>query len=42
MNRRYACWIDDELKRLAAIVAAGGAPLRAAAALKRNFDFLQK
>jgi hypothetical protein len=36
MNRRYACWTDDELKRLAAIVAAGGTPLRAAAALKRN------
>jgi len=32
MNRRYACWTDDELKRLAAIVAAGGTPLRTAAA----------
>jgi hypothetical protein len=36
MNRHYEQWTDEELKRLAAIVAAGGTALRAAAALKRN------
>jgi hypothetical protein len=29
-------WTDDDLKRLAAIVAAGGTPLRASAALRRS------
>jgi hypothetical protein len=29
-------WTDDDLKRLAAIVAADGTPFRAAAALKRS------
>jgi adenine/guanine phosphoribosyltransferase-like PRPP-binding protein len=39
MNRRYACWTDDELKRLAAIVAASGTPLRAAAARNLGTPF---
>jgi GcrA cell cycle regulator len=29
-------WSDEELRRLAEIVASGATPLRAAAALKRN------
>jgi hypothetical protein len=35
MNGQYACGTDGKLNRLAAIVAAGGTPLRVTA-LKRN------
>ena len=41
MKRRYKAWSDEELKRLAAIVAAGGSPVRAAAALKRRIASCQ-
>ena len=36
MKVRTQPWSDDELKRLSAIVAAGGSPVRAAAALNRK------
>jgi hypothetical protein len=35
MRMRGRAWTDDDLKRLAAIVAADGTSFRAAAALKR-------
>jgi hypothetical protein len=36
MRVRTQPWSDDELKRLGAIAAAGGSPVRAAAALNRK------
>jgi hypothetical protein len=36
MKVRTQPWSDEELKRLGAIVAAGGSPVRAAAALNRK------
>ena len=36
MKVRTQPWSEDELKRLSAIVAAGGSPVRAAAALNRK------
>jgi hypothetical protein len=36
MMMHGSVWTDDDLKRLAAIVAAGGTPLRASAALRRS------
>jgi hypothetical protein len=36
MKVRTQPWSDEELKRLEAIVAAGGSPVRAAAALNRK------
>jgi hypothetical protein len=36
MRMHGSVWTDDDLKRLAAIVAAGGTPLRASAALRRS------
>jgi hypothetical protein len=35
---RKGRWTDDELKQLAAIVAAGGTAFRAAAKFKRSID----
>jgi hypothetical protein len=36
MMVRTQAWSDDEVKRLSAIIAAGGSPVRAAAALNRK------
>jgi hypothetical protein len=36
MKVRTQAWSEDELRRLSAIVAAGGSPVRAAAALNRK------
>ena len=36
MRMHGSVWTDDDLKRLAAIVAAHGTPFRAAAALRRS------
>jgi len=36
MRMHGSVWTDDDLKRLAAIVTAGGTPLRASAALRRS------
>jgi hypothetical protein len=36
MKMHGSVWTDDDLKRLAAIVTAGGTPLRASAALRRS------
>ena len=36
MKRLRSAWSDEDLKRLAEIVAAGGTAVRAAAALKRR------
>ena len=41
MSKIRKPWTDDDLKRLKAIAAAGGTPLRAAAALKRNLASCQ-
>jgi len=35
MRMHGSVWTDDDLKRLAAIVTAGGTPLRTSAALRR-------
>jgi len=36
MRAHGSVWTDDDLERLAAIVAAGDTPLRASAALRRS------
>jgi hypothetical protein len=36
MRMHGSVWTDDDLKRLAAIITAGGTPLRASAALRRS------
>jgi len=38
MRSRYGKWSEEELKQLAAIVAAGGTPFRAAAKFKRSIQ----
>jgi hypothetical protein len=38
MRARKSEWTDDELKQLAAIVAAGGTAFRAAAKFKRSIS----
>jgi hypothetical protein len=42
MRARKREWTDDELKQLAAIVAAGGTAFRAAAKLKRSIIACRK
>jgi hypothetical protein len=42
MRTRKSEWTDDELKQLAAIIAAGGTEFRAAAKFKRSIIACRK
>jgi GcrA cell cycle regulator len=42
MMVRTHCWSDEELMKLAAVIASGGSALRAAAALNRRVRSCQR